>query len=63
VWGAVVGDVDANVVDVAIIVKMAVDFKTVVLEGKAADDGGTWLEMYVFFVRYISECILVMCVI
>ena len=41
VRGAVVDDVDATAVDVAIIIKMARNFKTIVLEGKAADEGET----------------------
>jgi hypothetical protein len=48
---------DATAVDVAIIIKMAVTFKRMVLEGKAADEGETWLERYVFSVRYIPECV------
>ena len=58
VRGAVVDDVDATAVDVAIIIKMAENFKTIVLEGKAADEGETWLERYVFFIRYILRVFL-----
>ena len=41
VRGGVVDDGDATAVDVAIIIKMAVIFKVIVLEGKAADEGKT----------------------
>jgi hypothetical protein len=41
VRGAVVDDVNATAVDVAIIIKIAINFKTIVLEGKAADEGET----------------------
>jgi hypothetical protein len=41
VRGAVVNDVNATAVDMAIIIKMAISFKTIVLEGKASDEGET----------------------
>jgi hypothetical protein len=58
-----VDGVNATAVDVANIIKMAKIFKTIVLEGKAADEGEKGLGRYVFFIRYVSACILVMCVI
>jgi hypothetical protein len=60
VRGAVVCDVN-----VVIIIKMAENFKTNVLEGKAADEGEKGLGRYVFFIRYVSACIIIiaMCLI
>jgi hypothetical protein len=60
---AVAYDVNATAVDVVIIIKMAENFKTIVLEGKAADEGEKGLGRYVFFIRYVSACIIAMCLI
>lgn len=50
VRGAVVDDVNATAVDVAIIIKMVETFKTIVLEGKVAGGGEDGLGRYVFFI-------------
>ena len=55
--GAVVDDVNATAVDVAIIIKMAEKFKTIVLEGKVAGGGEDGLGRYVFFIGYFVACI------
>ena len=45
-------DGDATAVDVAIIIKMAEKFKTIVLEGKVTGGGKDGLGRYVFFLGY-----------
>ena len=56
-------DGDATAVDVAIIIKMAEKFKTIVLEGKVAGGGEHGLERYVFFIGCFVVCILMGCLV
>ena len=57
VRGGVVDDGNATAVDMAMIVKMAEKFKTIVLEGKVTGGGRDGLGRYVFFIGYFVACI------
>jgi hypothetical protein len=52
-----VDDGGATAVDVAIIIKMAEKFKTIVLEGRMTGGGRDGLGRYAFFIGYFFACI------
>ena len=56
-------DVNATAVDVASIIKMVINFKTIVLEGKVAGGGKSGLEKCVIFIEYFVVCILMSCLV